>query len=112
MKQWICGANPQLKFTKKGMAYNLNAQSYLATQTSVFLASIYGEQLPRMGLLLWQCVSLKSPSLLSTHWHNHVRRGLRLAAGNVVHRTEKKSSKRYLCWARAQMRCDTQHSVP
>lgn len=44
MKQWICGANPQLKFTKKGMAYNLNAQNYLATQTSVFLASIYGDQ--------------------------------------------------------------------
>ena len=44
MKQWICGANPQLKFTKKGMAYNLNAQNYLATQTSVFLASIYGDK--------------------------------------------------------------------
>lgn len=43
MKQWICGANPHIKFTDKGMAYNLNAGTYLATQTSVFLASIYGE---------------------------------------------------------------------
>ena len=34
LKQWICGANPMLKFTKKGMAYNLNSDSYLATQVT------------------------------------------------------------------------------
>ena len=43
-KQWICGANPMLKFTKKGMAYNLNADTYLATQTAVYLASVYGKR--------------------------------------------------------------------
>lgn len=42
LKQWICGANPMLKFTKKGMAYNLNSNNYLSTQTAVFLSSIYG----------------------------------------------------------------------
>ena len=25
MKQWICGANEKIKFTKKGMAYNTNS---------------------------------------------------------------------------------------
>ncbi len=33
-----------LKFTKKGMAYNLNADTYLATQTAVYLASVYGKR--------------------------------------------------------------------
>ncbi len=28
-----------------------------------------------------------------------------LFAGNVVHSDQKRRSKRYLCWARAQMRC-------
>lgn len=50
MKQWICGANPMIKFTKKGQAYNLNSQTYLATQTAVFLASIYGEDCSNSGL--------------------------------------------------------------
>lgn len=65
MKQWICGANPQLKFTKTGMAYNLNAQNYLATQTSVFLASIYGE-LPVTVLLLWQYTLLNAQRAVHT----------------------------------------------
>jgi hypothetical protein len=55
MKQWICGANPQLKFTDKGMAYNLNAQTFLATQTSVFLASIYGSCLQVYTFHTWCC---------------------------------------------------------
>ncbi len=26
MKQWICGANENIKFTDKGMAYNRNSR--------------------------------------------------------------------------------------
>ena len=68
MKQWICGANPQLKFTKKGMAYNLNAQNYLATQTSVFLASIYGDQ-PGLMTDCPDCVAVQPGACLVCNAH-------------------------------------------
>lgn len=44
-----------LTFTKKGMAYNLNADTYLATQTAVYLASVYGKRCFHC-CFLWICM--------------------------------------------------------
>ena len=43
LKQWVCGTDGRIRFTPRGRAWNEADGSTGATQTTAFLALVYGE---------------------------------------------------------------------